>query len=105
MTITAGSQIRPKIGEMFRWAKQAFSRCFSWMRWKSCERPATRKKRLALGLRNEVPESCGILPKFVLYWTSLAVASWVWSIILEDNRFKPYSTGFRKLFCLFIYYF
>jgi hypothetical protein len=36
----------------------------------------------------------------VLYWTSLAVASWVWSIILEDNRFKPHSTGFRKFFLL-----
>ena len=34
------------------------------------------------------------------YWTSLAVASWMWSIILEDNRFKPYSTGFRKFFLL-----
>jgi hypothetical protein len=28
------------------------------------------------------------------------VASWRWSIILEDNRFKPYSTGFRKFFLL-----
>jgi len=37
----------------------------------------------------------------VLYWISLAVASWMWSIILEDNRFKLYSTGFRKLFLLF----
>jgi len=36
----------------------------------------------------------------VFYWTSLAVASWIWSIILEDNRFKPYSTGFRKFFLL-----
>jgi len=24
----------------------------------------------------------------------------MWSIILEDNRFKPYSTGFRKFFLL-----
>jgi len=33
------------------------------------------------------------------------VASWVWSIILEDNRFKPYSTGFRKFFLLLILHF
>jgi hypothetical protein len=40
------------------------------------------------------------LPKFVLYWTSLAVASWVWSIIWKDNRLKPHSTGFRKFYLL-----
>jgi hypothetical protein len=28
------------------------------------------------------------------------VASWIWSIIWEDNRFKPYSTGFRKFILL-----
>jgi len=67
---------------------------------KAVEKPATPRKRSALGPRNEVPEFCGILPKFVLYWTSLAVASWRWSIILEDNRFKPHSTGFRKFFLL-----
>jgi hypothetical protein len=51
-----------------------------------------------VGLRTAVQEFCGILPEFVLYWISLAVASWMWSIIWEDNRLKPYSTGFRKFF-------
>jgi hypothetical protein len=37
------------------------------------------------------PEFCGILHEFVLYWTSIAVASWIWFGFLLQFPLNTYS--------------
>jgi hypothetical protein len=59
----------------------------------------------AVDPRNEGQEFCGIKPKFVLYWISLAVASWKWSIILQDNRLNNIPRASASFFYLFFYFF
>jgi hypothetical protein len=45
------------------------------------ERSVSRKRMSVVGLRNVSLEFYGILLEFVIYWTSLAVASWIGLII------------------------
>jgi len=61
----------------------------------------------AVDPQTEEQEFCGIWPKFkfVLYWISLAVASWGWSIIWEDNRLNHIPRASASFFYFYFYLF